>query len=44
MGEKSEGFKGTIIKETWRIRKGLESGEVGGECWGGVEGKAEYCT
>ena len=39
MGEKSEGFTGTIIKDTWTItRWGLETGEGGMEGWGGREG------
>ena len=43
MGEKGEGFTGTIIKDTWTItRGGVETGEGGREGWGG--GKAENCT
>ena len=39
MGEKGEGFTGTIIKDTWTITRGvLETGEGGGE---GLGEKAE---
>ena len=32
MGEKGEGFTGTIIKDTWTITKGgVETGEGGGK-------------
>ena len=42
MGEKSEGFTGTIIKDTWTITKGggnggRRQGELG--WWRGVGGK-----
>ena len=41
MGEKGEGFTGTIIKDTWIIMRGLEMGGRWGElgCWAGVGGK-----
>ena len=36
MGEEGEGFTGTIIKDIWTITKaGVETGEEGGEGWGG---------
>ena len=39
MGEKGEGFTGTIIKDTWTVTRGrVETGEGGGEGWGGWEG------
>ena len=38
MGEKGEGFTGTIIKDIWTITMGVETGEGGGEGWGGGEG------
>ena len=43
MGEKGEGFTGTIIKDIWTItrRWGLKAEEGGGEGWGE---KAENCT
>ena len=47
MGEKGEGFTGTIIKDIWTTTRGVEMGERGGEGWGGGEGwreKAENCT
>ena len=48
MGGKCEGFTGTTIKDTWTItRGGMETGEGGGEIWGGREGweeKAENST
>ena len=47
-GEKSEGFAGTITKDTPTITKGgVETGERGGEGWSGVEEwgeRAENCT
>ena len=36
--EKGEGFAGTIIKDTWTITLGLETGEGGGRA--GVVGRA----
>ena len=41
MGEKCEGFRGTTIKDTWTITRGVETGEGGGKGWGGggEEGK-----
>ena len=47
MGEKGEGFTGTIIKDTWTITRG--GGNRGGRWgmlgwWGGVGVKAENCT
>ena len=33
IGEKSEGFAGTIIKDTWTITRGVETGEGGGVGW-----------
>ena len=44
MGEKSEGFTGTIIKDTWTITKG--GGNRGGRwrwlgLWGGVGEKGK---
>ena len=30
MGEKGEGFTGTIIKNTWTITRGVETREGGG--------------
>ena len=47
MGEKGEGFAGTIIKDTQTITRGLETGEGGREGWNGGEGlggKVENCT
>ena len=48
MGEKGEGFTGTIIKDIQTITKGwVETGEGGGEFWGSGKGwgeKAENCT
>ena len=47
MGEKGEGFTGTIIKDIWTITRevvmeeGSREGWDGGECW---RGKAENCT
>ena len=46
MGEKGEGFTGTVIKDTWTITRG-EGRNNGGRCgrlgwWGG--GKAENYT
>ena len=41
MGGKGEGVKGTIIKDTWTITRGLEMGQGGGEGWGK---KAEIYT
>ena len=39
MGEKGEGFTGTIIKDTWTITSwGVETGEGSREGWGGGEG------
>ena len=35
MGEKGEGFTGTIIKDIWTITKG--GGRNGGGRWGGLE-------
>ena len=35
-GEKGEGFSGTTIKNTWTKPRGVESGEGGGDGWGGV--------
>ena len=32
MGGKGEGFRGTTVKDTWTITRGMETGE------GGVEG------
>ena len=37
MGGKGEGFTGTIIKDTWTITRGVETGEGGREGWGGGE-------
>ena len=37
MGEKGEGFTGTIIKDTWTITRQLEAGAGGGDSWGGGE-------
>ena len=47
IGEKGEGFAGTILKDTWTITR--EGGNRGGSwgglgCWGGVGKKAENCT
>ena len=39
MGEKGEGFTGTIIKDIWTITTGVEMGEGGREDRGGVGGK-----
>ena len=40
MGEKGEGFTGTIIKDIWTIMGGaVEMGERGGEGWGGGRGR-----
>ena len=47
MGEKGEAFAGTIVKDTWTITRGVETGEGGGEGWCDEEGsgeKAENCT
>ena len=48
MGDKGEGFAGTIIKDAWTITRGrVETVEGGGEGLGGEErygGKAENCT
>ena len=43
MGEKGEGFTGTIIKDLWTITKGGRNGggSQGGLRWGE---KAENCT
>ena len=30
-----EGFSGTTIKDTWTKPRGVESGEGGGDGWGG---------
>ena len=38
MREKGEGFTGTIIKDTWAIMGGMETGEGGGEIRGGGKG------
>ena len=45
MGEKGEGFTGTIIKDTWTIAgaDGNRGGRWGGLGWGGG-GKAENCN
>ena len=37
MGEKGEGFSGTIIKDTWTITRGLDTGEGSREGLGGGE-------
>ena len=47
MGEKGEGFTGTIIKDTWMITTG--GVEMGGRWgglgwWAGLGKKAENCT
>ena len=45
--EKGEGFTGTTTKDTWTITRGVETGEGGGDGWGGGEEwkeKAENCT
>ena len=47
MGEKGEGFTGTIIKDIWTITRGGWKQGGGREGWGGAEGwgkKAENCT
>ena len=49
IGEKSEGFAKTIIKDTWTKTRvgGVETGEGSGENWGGEEGwgeKSENCA
>ena len=48
MGEKGEGFTGTIVKDTWTmIRGAMETGEGSEECWGEGEGwgeRTENCT
>ena len=36
--ENGEGSAGTIIKDTWTITRGVETGDGGGEVWGGGEG------
>ena len=42
MGEKGEGFRGTIIKDIWTITRGcVETGEAGGEGWSGRKGWRE---
>ena len=41
MGGKGEGFSGRTIKDTWTITRGVETGEGGGEDWGGGEGSGE---
>ena len=39
IGEKSEGFARTIIKDTWTITGGwIKTGEGGGEGWGAWRG------
>ena len=39
IGEKSEGFARTIIKDTWTITRGwIKTGEGGGEGWGAWRG------
>ena len=44
MGEKGEGFTGTIIKAIWTItRGGMEMGEGVRDSWGGGK-NAENCT
>ena len=46
MGEKGEGFTGTIIKDIWTITRGAWK-HGGGEGWGSGVGwgeKAENCT
>ena len=37
MREKGEGFTGTTTKDTWTITRGVETGEGGGDGWGGGE-------
>ena len=47
MGEKCEGFRGTTIKDTWTITRGVGTGEGGEDGWGSGErwgGKAKNCT
>ena len=48
MEEKGEGFTGTMIKDTWTITRGVDTGKGGGEGWGGGQRrrgeKAENCT
>ena len=39
MGEKGEGFTGTIIKDTWTPKRGgVEMGQSGEEGWGDGKG------
>ena len=38
MGEKSEGFAGTIIKDSWTKTRGGGNREGDGKGWGGREG------
>ena len=47
IGEKGEGFAGTIIKDPWTITRQGWKQEGCGERWGSGEGwgkKAENCT
>lgn len=41
MGEKSEGFMGTIINYIWQITSWVKTGEEDGKDWGGGEEWAE---
>ena len=41
MGREGDTFTGTIIKDTWTITRGMETGKGGGEGWGE---KAENST
>ena len=44
---RGEGFVGATLKDTWTKPRGVESGEGGGDSWGGrgvVGENADNCT